>query len=63
MSELTRCNYCNVQSYKAKAKERGVELILVHHSFGEWRGWWSARFSNEDEPFSYMMEITRDCVC
>lgn len=63
MSELTRCNACNVKAYEATAKKRGVKLIVQRESHGDMRGWYSTRYSDQDKPFSYMMEITRECCC
>jgi len=28
MSELTPCNYCSLQRYKERAKERGNKIVL-----------------------------------
>lgn len=63
MSELTTCNYCSLQKMKARAKERGVEVVVATHSFGEMRGWTSARYSNEEEPSHWFMQLTAHCVC
>lgn len=63
MSGLTQCNYCTLQSMRATAKARGVEVIVTHLSFGEMRGWYEARYSDEDEASAYFMQLTQGCAC
>lgn len=63
MSELTLCNFCSLNDMKIRAKERGVEVIVVHEPMGDMRGWISARYSDKDEPSAWFMVLTAHCVC
>jgi len=63
MSELTRCNFCNKRDMEARAKERGVELIVRLETSGDMAGWWSARYSDKVEPSAWFMALTYSCVC
>jgi hypothetical protein len=63
MSDLTPCNYCTLQSMKAKAKERGTTVIVIHEALGEMRGWYSARYSDKKEPSAWFMVLTAGCAC
>jgi len=58
MSKLTRCNHCTLQRMKERASERGVEVIL-----GRDEGWVTARYSDEDEPSAWFLELTDECIC
>jgi len=58
VSELTTCNYCNYEAMKKRAKERGVWVILRGQD-----DWISARYSDEELPSAFFMELTESCVC
>mgnify|MGYP007102167995 CR=1 FL=1 len=57
------CNFCMLNDMKVRAKERGVELIVVVHYEGEWKGWTTAQYSNQPKPSAYFMEVTTKCAC
>ena len=63
MSELTRCNFCNRQSMEARARMRGVELIVQLETSGDMADWWSARYSDQTEPSAWWMALPDHCVC
>lgn len=62
MSELTRCNFCNLLVMRHRAKERGID-VLVRAGEGEWVGWTLAIYTDQDEPSAYFLELTEECVC
>ena len=59
MSELTLCNFCQLQRMRKRAKERGVTVKMGQDD----HGWVTARYSDEDEPSAYFMELTERCAC
>lgn len=59
MSELTMCNYCTLQRMKEVAEQRGCEVILEKDE----QGWTGARYSDEQEPSAWFLELTDSCVC
>ena len=63
MSELTRCSYCTLQDMRRRARIRGVQLITRVEGSGTMRGWTSVRYSNENEPSAYFLQLTTHCVC
>lgn len=63
MSALTRCNRCNLNDMRRRAAARGVEVIVKVEWTGEMRGWTSARYSDEDEPSAWFMQLTEACAC
>jgi hypothetical protein len=63
VSEFTRCNYCSRRDMEARAEMRGVELIVKLEVDGEMQGWWSARYSDRDEPSAWWMALSDRCVC
>ena len=62
MSELTKCNYCNLKAMEWAAKQRKVEVILGR-GVKEMAGWTTARYSDRDEPSAHFMKLTDPCVC
>lgn len=65
MSELTPCNRCSLNSMQRRAKARGTEVIVkvVHDPKDPMHGWTSARYSDEDEPSAWFMQLTEACAC
>jgi hypothetical protein len=65
VSELTLCNRCNLEAMQRRAKARGVEVIVTVHTEpdDEWRGWTSARYSDEDKPGAWFKVLTEACAC
>ena len=58
MSELTLCNWHTLQDIKRQAAKRGAEVIL------SWdKGWIAARYSDQDKPSAWFLELTEGCVC
>lgn len=62
MSDLSECNYCTLQRMKEKAKQRNVEVVL-ETSTGEWNGWISVRYSDQEEISVRFKALTDSCVC
>lgn len=60
MSDLTPCNYCNVQWMWQRAKERRTKLII---KYDPEMGMMSARYANEDKPSAWFVELTEHCAC
>lgn len=72
MSEMTTCNYCNLQRYKHEAKSKGRKIIQRGHYGGIElysipKGLKYGKMTKEDlEPYKlgvWMMEISRGCCC
>lgn len=68
MSELTICNRCSLDRMEARARERGVEVIVtVLHPVGDpdqhMAGWISARYSDQEEPSAWFVQLTMKCAC
>ena len=63
MSELTPCNFCSLRDMKARASQRGVEVIVKLETDGDMADWWSARYSDQVEPSAWFMALTDHCVC
>lgn len=59
MSELTKCNWCTLQWMKARAKARGVEIIVDKDE----NGWVRVRYSDYLDASAYFMELTEGCAC
>jgi len=72
MSELTPCNYCNLQNYEWRAKKNNEKLTLL----SGWRGGKDVYIhpkeidieklseDNRKEYFvAWLMEISKHCVC
>jgi hypothetical protein len=57
MSELTRCNYCTLQSIKARHGEDQVFIRYNGH------GWLEVRIHGKDEPLAWFLILTAHCVC
>ena len=63
MSELTPCNFCQAQAMNDRAEKRGVQLVLKLQTQGDMEGWWSARYSDQEEPSAWFKQLTSHCVC
>jgi hypothetical protein len=75
MSELTRCNFCNLRDIKARAKKRGMKVTLIRDDSFKPGGkniYVHPPSVNvrklEDEPrkeycVGWMWEIGRSCSC
>lgn len=63
MSELTPCNWHTLQGMKARARKRGTEVIVTKITEGDFAGWTSARFADQETPAAYFMELTERCAC
>ena len=59
MSELTECNHCTYLRMIANAAKRGATVILGKDEYG----WVTARYSDEDYPQAYFMQLTEKCIC
>lgn len=58
MSSLTECNYCTLKRMQERAKEGKVDIIMDRAD-----GWITVRYSNEEEPSAYFLELSDHCVC
>lgn len=76
MSELTRCNYCNLQIIKRKAKNQGARVykrpstfmgggydIFVVSKGNKLDTSVDKDGNNGEQWVSWMMEIPNHCVC
>ena len=64
MSSLTRCNHCSLEDMKRRAKARGVEVIVGRERLGNQKeAWYTARYSDQDEPCAWFMQLTVGCAC
>ena len=76
MSELTRCNYCVLQSIKAHAKQEGKKVMLKSSAFKGGIDVFVLPLGVDlphdtgmgsdarDEYFrAWLMEVTEECVC
>jgi hypothetical protein len=64
VSELTRCNFCQLQDMRERALKNGVTLVIEPaDARSEMRGWISVRYSDQKEPSGYFWELTNRCVC
>lgn len=59
MSELTLCNRCSLALMRADAYRHGVEVVLGRDE----NGWISARYSDQERPLRFFMELTETCAC
>lgn len=65
MSGLTQCNRCQLSDMRARAAERGVEVVVevATHPDDPMRGWTSARYTDHDTPSAWFMTLTEACAC
>jgi hypothetical protein len=59
----TPCNYCSWERMRETAKQRNVGLLVQFETEGEMKGWYSARYSDKEEPSAWFKELTDKCVC
>ena len=62
MSALTKCNRCRLDRMKERAKQRGVDVMLVTDN-PSMPGWTGARYTDRDAPNAWFMELTDECIC
>jgi len=63
MSELTKCNRCNLRQMERRAAERGATVILELVTVAPLAGWTSARYSDNEEPMTFFQRVPEECVC
>jgi len=70
MSELTTCNWCNLQRIKWAAAQRGATVSTRMETppertvDGQMRDAWVAvEVSDQPEPVAWFMQLTAHCVC
>jgi len=73
MSELTPCNYCNLQAYKRRAKERGQKVtVLNNRQHGGKDVYMHPDFVKVDQNskelyeeyrIAWFMELPNSCFC
>ena len=65
MSELTPCNRCSLRRMQARARARGVDVVVqvVTDPTDPMHGWTSARYTDADKPSAYFYVLTEACAC
>jgi hypothetical protein len=63
MSELTKCNYCNLKEMKSQAKKRGTKVFVILETEGEWKGWLTVYYKDKQVHSARFMALTDHCVC
>jgi len=63
VSELTPCNYCELQRIKRRAEQDGATVTVTREMEGDFKGWYTVRRSDKPVPVARMMALSDHCVC
>lgn len=65
MSEMTRCNFCRLQSIQKEADEKGLKVTIIHGDVYMHPKDFEAGKLNPDSKFwqAWFMELSTHCVC